>query len=92
VKKNIFQAGFTRDGAWAGPGTMVGPLSFRLTRAQIEAGGYEALKRLPVPKGWTGSYPYIVKVNSEGEYIVNADGTAQWLDYHSGHVGEPMFI
>lgn len=88
--KTIFQAGFTRNGNWAGPGTMVGPLTFRISRERIEREGFRALKTLPVPKGWTTSYPYIIKVENEGEYIVNADRTAQWLDYHNGKVGEPV--
>lgn len=99
MNRNSFSGGLIGDNAWNGiptaqlfRGEAVGPLSFRLTKAQIEAGGYAALKRLPVPPGWTGSYPYIVKVNHEGEYIVYADGTAQWLDYINGHIGDPIRI
>lgn len=85
--RSMFSLGFTEN-PFRGQG--VGPLSFRLTREEIERSGFQALKRIPVPNGWTGTYPYIVKVNTEGEYIVNSDGTAQWLDYHNGHVGEPF--
>lgn len=69
-------------------GQAVGPMQWNLTKEEIERDGYAALKRLPVPKGWSGSYPYIVKVNTSGEYIVYADGTAQYIDYKTGSVSD----
>jgi hypothetical protein len=92
MKKNIFMSGFSGGNSPFDRASLVPPLHFQTTRAAIEADGYRSLRNIPLPKGWAGTFPYIIKVGSEGEYIVNADGTAQWLDYHNGQIGEPVRI
>jgi hypothetical protein len=86
----IFRLGVWSDNFWRGKS--VGPTHWNLTKEQIEASNYVQLKKNPIPAGWTGTYPYIVKVGTTGEYIVNADGTAQFLDYVKGSVSEPFYI
>lgn len=89
MARSMFSMGFQEvTGFWAG--RHVGPMHWNLTREQIEANGLRQLHRTPIPQGWTGSYPYIVKVNTTGEYIVNADGSAIYLDYVTGDVSEPF--
>lgn len=73
-------------------GQAVGPISVHVTKEEIAASGYKLLRRANLPPGWTGSYPYIVKVNTTGEYIVYADGTAQYLDYRTGRSDEIIDI
>lgn len=58
-------------------GQPVGPITVTVSREEIDRDPAKVLRKLPVPKGWTGSYPYVVKVDGEGEYLVNADGTVQ---------------
>lgn len=48
------------------------------------------LKRLPVPRGVTVQYPYMVKQNSEGEFWIKADGTTQFFSYRDGRWEEPV--
>lgn len=87
MARSMFGMGFQEArGFWAG--VHVGPMHWNQTREEIEAQGFRQLRQTPIPKGWTGSYPYIVKVNTTGEYIVNADGTAQYLDYITGEISE----
>jgi len=90
MARSLFRMGFGEELFHAGKA--VGPMHWNLTKEEMEAEGLNRLKMKPIPKGWTGSYPYIVKVNTSGEYIVNADGSAQYLDYHTGAVSEPFQI
>lgn len=77
----------------AAPGLLVGPLTVTETQEEIEKGGFKALRDLKFPPGFTGSYPYVVKIGGNtGEYMVYADGTAQFTDYGSGHVTAPFPI
>lgn len=96
MARSIFSMGFASDpfmGRRAVPGMMVNPIELRETREQIEAGGYALLRRLRLPRGYTSVYPYVVKVGgNEGEFMVYADGTAQYTDYGTGHVGAPFRI
>lgn len=86
--KSIFRMGFGSDPFTMGnPGEMIGPLHVNLTKEEIEDKARELLRLQPVQAGWVGTYPKIIKVNTSGEYIVYADHTAQYLDYHSGNVG-----
>jgi hypothetical protein len=86
--RSIFSMGFGADPFTMGnPGDSIGPLHINLTREEIEARARQLLKLQPVQSGWVGTYPKIVKVNTSGEYIVYADNTAQYLDYHTGSVG-----
>ena len=75
------------------PGMIVGPLTLTETQEEIERGGYRALRDLRLPPGYTGAYPYVVKIGGNtGEYMVYADGTAQFTDYGTGHVSAPFRI
>ena len=86
--KSIFSMGFSADPFRMGnPGDSIGPLHINLTKEEIEERGRQLLKLQPVQKGWVGTYPKIMKVKDQGEYIVYADQTAHYLDYHSGNVG-----
>lgn len=77
----------------AAPGMAILPLTLTETKEEIEAGGFKALRNLKLPPGFTGAYPYVVKIGGNtGEYMVYADGTAQFTDYGSGHVGAPFRI
>lgn len=73
-------------------GQSVGPTFLDMTKEQIEALNYAPLRQRNIPKGWTGSYPYIVKVGTVGEYVVYANGTAQYLNYLSGQSDEIVNI
>lgn len=73
-------------------GQSVGPLTVEMRRSEIENGNGALLRAKPVPKGWTTSSPYIVKVADKGEYIVYADGTAQFIEYGTGRVFPPQPI
>lgn len=84
--RSMFQMGLTNELFWRGKA--VGPMIWDLSKEEIAADNYRALRRMPVPGGWTGTYPYIVKVRDEGEYIVYADGSAQYLDYRTGQTDE----
>lgn len=42
------------------------------------------LTTLPVPPGRTVEYPYMVKVNGEGEYWVKSDGNTEFYSYKYG--------
>jgi hypothetical protein len=90
MARSMFQIGFAGDQFYAGKA--VGPIHWNLTREEMEQGGVKKLRQTPIPKGWTGSYPYIVKVNTSGEYIVNADGSAIYLDYKTGSMSDPFQI
>ena|SRR5260221_7614238 len=96
MRRSIFSMGFSSDpfmGQPASPGMIVNPLTLVETKEEIEAGGYKALRDLRLPAGYTGAYPYVVKIGGNtGEYMVYADGTAQYTDYGSGHVGAPFRI
>lgn len=86
--KSIFSIGFGGDPFSMGnPGESIGPLHINMTREEIEQQARNLLKLQPVNTGWVGTYPKIIKVNTSGEYIVYADNTAQYLDYHNGNVG-----
>lgn len=73
-------------------GQSVGPIFLDMTKEEIEAANYRHLRQSNIPKGWTGSYPYIVKVGGVGEYIVYANGTAQYLNYVNGQSDEIVNI
>lgn len=92
--RSYFSMGFRSDPFMgATPGMVVGPLTIMMTREEIEAAGYKPLRDLKLPKGYVGSYPFVVKVaNNSGEYLVYADGSAMWTDYGSGRVSAPFMI
>jgi hypothetical protein len=94
MPRSLFSIGFSSQPFMGqAPGMIVGPLTLLETREEIERGGYKALRDLRLPPGYTGVYPYVVKIGGNtGEYMVYADGTAQFTDYGSGHVGAPFRI
>jgi hypothetical protein len=92
--RSIFSMGF-RDAPFMGqsPGMIMNPLVVDKTKEEIEAGGYKVLRDLRLPPGYTGVYPYVVKIKGNGgEYMVYADGTAQYTSYGTGHVSAPFQI
>lgn len=88
--RSMFTMGFTQN-PWLGqgraPGDYVGPLHINMTEDEIIKNARELLKLQPVPPGWVGTYPKIVKINTSGEFIVYADGSAQYISYKRGSVG-----
>lgn len=85
----MFNMGIARD-LWSGK--TVGPMTVTVTRAEIDRDRAAVLKRMPIQKGWTGSYPYVVKVEGEGEYLVNADGSVQFWNARQGRWEPPEVI
>jgi hypothetical protein len=89
----MFTMGFAEN-PWLGaafvPGSAVGPLHIDMSEEDIIKNARELLKLQPVPQGWVGSYPKIIKVNTSGEFIVYADNTAQYISYGRGSVGPPI--
>lgn len=94
--RSIFSLGFSAS-PWSqglgNPGTLVGPLHIdNMTDEEIIRNARELLKLQPVPPGWVGTYPKIVKIGTKGEFIVYADGLAQYISYGRGNVGPPFQI
>jgi hypothetical protein len=91
--RSMFTMGFAPN-PWLGmgnvPGNLVGPLHIDMSEEDIVKHARELLKLQPVPQGWVGTYPKIVKVNTSGEFIVYADNTAQYISYGRGNVGPPI--
>lgn len=81
MTKSFFSLGFDTN-PWTG--SPAGIPVFNVDRDTIDKDRGKYLKHLPVPPGVTQSYPYIVKVAGEGEYVVSADGTAQFYSYKYG--------
>lgn len=93
--RSFFQMGFGGDPFLGAPtpGMTVGPLTLKETKAEIEAAKYKPLMNLKLPAGYVTAFPYVVKIGGNtGEYLVYADGTAQYSDYGSGRVGAPFRI
>lgn len=92
--RSLFSMGFGGD-PFLGqtPGMSLIPLTLSETKEEIEAADYKPLRDLKLPQGYTGAYPYVVKIGGNtGEYMVYADGTAQFTDYGKGSVGAPFRI
>jgi hypothetical protein len=80
--RTMFRMGFTREVFFSS----VGPTLFS-KEDLVGKKPAEILKQLPAPPGMTVSFPYVVKIPGEGEYLVNADGTATFLSYTGGPWG-----
>jgi hypothetical protein len=79
MRKSIFHLGTVGDGEpWAGMPSGI-PVYY-MTREQVDM-DRSILKKLPTPPGMSVSYPYIVKIDNVGEYVVQADGTASFYSY-----------
>lgn len=88
MARSLFSMGFMSDPFSLGnPGGAVGPLHIDLTQEEIEQQARQLLRLQPVAPGWVASYPKVIKVKDQGEYIVYADQTAQYMDYRKGNVG-----
>jgi hypothetical protein len=94
MARSMFTMGFGGDPFLGqSPGMVMNPLVVNLTKEEIEKGGYKALRDLRLPPGYTGAYPYVVKIKDNGgEYLVYGDGTAQYTDYGTHHVSAPFSI
>lgn len=62
-----------------------------LSRAEVDRNRAHWLRQ-PTPPGMTTQYPYIVKIAGEGEYVVNADGTASFYSYRYGRWEPPQKV
>jgi hypothetical protein len=96
MARSMFTMGFAAN-PWFGmqmgnPGSYVGPIHINMTEEEILRNARELLKMQPVPPGWVGTYPKIVKINTSGEFIVYADGRAQYISYGRGSVGPRIQI
>lgn len=65
---------------------------FNVSRDRVDHDRARILRRLLNPPGTTVEYPYIVKIAGEGEYVVKADGTAQFYSYRYGRWEPPQVI
>lgn len=74
MARTIFRMGFGNGEPWAG--MPAGIPVYRTTRSEVDQDRAAVLTRLPVPPGRTVQYPYVVKIEGEGEYLVRADGTS----------------
>lgn len=81
MRRSFFSLGVASD-PWNG--TPGGIPVFNVSRDEIDKDRGKYLKQLPIPPGVTMSYPYIVKIAGEGEYVVSANGTAQFYSYKYG--------
>lgn len=61
----------------------------QVTREEVERNP-SLLTKLPQRQAIT--YPYTVVIDGEGEYLVNADGTAAYYDYRAGRWEPPQGI
>ncbi len=87
--RTMFTMGFGNGEPWAG--MPVGIPVYHMTRAEADRDrGF--LKRLPVPPGIAVQYPYMIKVEGEGEYVVKADGTASYYSYRDGRWEPPQIV
>lgn len=65
---------------------------WNVSREQIDRDRAAILRKLKHPPGTTVTFPYIVKIANEGEYVVNADGTASFYSYRYGRWEPPQLI
>lgn len=65
---------------------------YNITRDSVDKDRARILRNYPHPPGTTVTFPYIVKIAGEGEYVVNADGTAQFYSYKFGRWEPPQLI
>lgn len=89
MMKSMFALGFQTN-PWTG--APAGIPIYHMKRAGVDKNRARILRKLPVPPGVTQSYPYIVKIAGEGEYVVSADGTAQFYSYRAGRWEPPQLI
>lgn len=88
----IRRGGFFGLGAAPFQGTGGSIPVWNVSRDQVDADRAKILRDLLKPPGTTVTFPYIVKIAGEGEYVVNADGTAQFYSYKYGRWEPPQLI
>jgi hypothetical protein len=95
--RSIFSMGFRSDPFM---GQLPGMISMppvlpvlNLTYDQIRAQNWKPLRDLRLPPGVVSVYPVVVKLqNNEGEFLIYADGSAQYTNYGTGNVSAPFRI
>lgn len=89
--QSLFTLGFlgARSPFNGGPGSI--PV-YKTSREEVDRDRARILRNYPHPPGTTVIFPYIVKIANEGEYVVNADGTAQFYSYRYGRWEPPQLI
>lgn len=65
---------------------------WNVSREKVDGDRAAILRNLINPPGTTVTFPYIVKIANEGEYVVKADGTAQFYSYRYGRWEPPEII
>ena len=90
MPRSFFSMGFRSD-IFMGQGPVLPVLD--QTYEQIRAEKWKPLRDLRLPAGLVAVYPIVVKLRSnEGEFLIYADGSAQWTSYGSGNVSAPFRI
>lgn len=89
MNRSAFSLGFEAN-PWVG--APAGIPVYNVNRDTVDKDRGRFLRKLPVPPGMTQSYPYIVKIAGEGEYVVSANGTAQFYSYKYGRWEPPQLI
>lgn len=93
MTRSMFHLGIGNAAPWNGRGpTASGMPIYNMTRDQVELDRAGVLRRLPVPPGMTVAFPYIVKIEGWGEYLVQADGTASYYSYKAGRWEPPQVV
>jgi hypothetical protein len=90
MARSLFQMGAWGSEPWFG--MPVAPASVPVTRNEVDMDRGRVLKPLPVPKGWTLAYPYVVKIEGGGEYVVQADGSAVYYNLKAGRWEPPQTV
>lgn len=87
MKRTMFQMGLPgRESTWDG-GRQAGIPVYKPGRDYTDRDS--VLRKLPVPPGVSVEYPYMVKVEGDGEYWVHGDGTTQFYSYKYGRWEPP---
>lgn len=88
MSRSQFSLGIASD-PWGAP---AGIPVHNISRDGVDQDRAKILRDLPIPPGQTQSYPYIVKIAGEGEYVVSANGMAQFYSYKYGRWEPPQVI
>lgn len=89
--RTIFQLGLLGAGSPFN-GTPSSIPVYNMTRDGVDADRARVLRNTLRPPGMALTFPYVVKIAGEGEYVVSADGTAQFYSYKYGRWEEPVYI
>lgn len=87
----MFSMGIADSLPWYGSGPAGIPV-YHMRREDVDRDRGNLLTRLPVPPGRTVTYPYMVKIEEEGEYWVRSDGTVSYYSYRAGRWEPPQLI